>query len=108
MAFRINPTPTFAIEVTVTVANDKGGFDKNTFIAKFARASIDEQRALRLLDNDELVRKQIRGWELKDKDSGQDVPFNDETLAAILSISPTPSAAALAFWEGCNGARLKN
>ena len=108
MAFRLNPTPTFSIEVTVNVANEKGGFDKNTFVAKFARASIDEQRELRKLENDELVRRQIRGWELRDTDTGEAVPFTEETLAAVLSISPVPQQAALAFWEGSNGARIKN
>ena len=110
MAFKRTLAPTFKTEVTVMVANDKGGFDKNTFIGEFKRASIEEQRDLRakVTSNEDLVREQMVGWELRDSETKELVPFSAEALEELLSISPTPMAAAVAFWEGCNGARAKN
>lgn len=110
MAFKRTATPTFKIEITVMVANDKGGFDKNTFFGVFKRASIEQQRELRaeVVSNEDLVRRQMVDWELRDGDTKELVPFSAEALDELLSISPTPMAAAVAFWEGCNGARAKN
>lgn len=109
MAFKRAVTPTFTTKVTVNVPNDQGGFDKNVFEARFLRPmSIEEQEGLRKLQNEDLVRRQLKGWKLVDEDTKQEVPFNPEELEALLAISPTPLATALAFWESVNGARAKN
>lgn len=108
MAFKRTQTPSFSTPVTVKVPNDRAGFDKNTFVAKFQRPSTDDLETLRGLPNEELVRKQLIGWELKDEETGEDVPFTKENMEAILQIQPTPLATALAFWETVNGARTKN
>lgn len=108
MAFKMTQKPTFTTVVTVNVPNDKGGFDKNTFVAKFNRPKQDELEELRPLKNDELVLRQLVGWELKDGDTNEEVPFTQDNLAALLQIAPTPMATAIAFWESVNGARSKN
>ena len=108
MAFRLAQKPTFHILVTVPVANDKGGYDKNTFMAEFKRASTTEMTELRKLTNEEVVRSQLVGWEMKDEDTKEDVPFSTVALEAALEVSPTPMYTAMAFWEGVNGARAKN
>lgn len=108
MAFKRAVTPTFTTKVTVNVPNDKGGHDKSTFMARFKRLSPQEQEDARALKNDELVRQTLVGWDLTDADTGEAVPFNPEELEALLAISPTPLATALAFWESVNGARAKN
>lgn len=110
MAFKRTQSPTYTTPVTVNVPNDKGGFDKSTFIARFKRSTSDETQALREmgLSNQELVRRQLVGWELKDAETQEDVPFTHDNLEAILQIEPTPLATALAFWETANGARSKN
>lgn len=108
MAFKRAVTPTFTTKVTVNVPNDKGGHDKSTFTARFRRASSEEQDELRPLKNDELVRRVLVGWDLVDADTGEAVPFSAEELEALLAISPTPMATALAFWETVNGVRAKN
>lgn len=108
MAFKRAVTPTFTTKVTVNVPNDKGGHDKSTFMAKFKRLTPEEQDEVRPMKNEDVVRKVLVGWDLTDADTGEVVPFNAEELDALLVISPTPLATALAFWESVNGARAKN
>lgn len=110
MAFKRTLNPTFTAKVTVNIPNDTGGFDKSTFMAKFKRCSADELQTLREsgLTNEELVRKVLVGWEMKDEDTGEDVPFSKAEMEAALQIAPTPLATALAFFESVNGARSKN
>lgn len=108
MAFKRAITPTFSIEATVNVANDRGGFDKNTLICKFKRATPDELKDLREVPHADVVRRQLADWELVDKDTNEKVPFSSDELDAILSISSAPVGLAAAFWEGSAGARAKN
>lgn len=108
MAFKRAQKPTFTTLVTVNIPNARGGFDKSTFMAHFSRPSTTELQELRGLGNEEVVRKQLVGWEMKDEDTKEDVPFNEFELEAALQISPTPYATAQAFWEAVNGARSKN
>ena len=110
MAFKMILTPTFSAAVTVNVPNDKGGFDKNDFVAIFKRPTTAQAQALRMeagLSNEDLLRRQLVGWKMADENA-EDVPFSDATLEAALAISPTPMAMAVAFWESLNGARSKN
>ena len=108
MAFKRALSATIKTRVVVMVANDAGGFDRNEFMAVFKRASLEEQEALRSLKNEEIVRRQLVGWELTDADTSEAVPFTPENLEALLSITPTGLATAVAFFEACSGARAKN
>lgn len=110
MAFKRTQNPTFTTPVTVNVPNDKGGFDKNTFVAKFRRLSMDELQGLRecAATNEDVVRQVLVDWELRDQETNEAVPFTQDNLAALLQISPTPFATAQAFWEAVTGARSKN
>lgn len=108
MAFKRTLKPTFTAAVVVNVPNDKGGFDKNTFTGTFKRCSTDELTVLRPLLNEEVVRKTLVGWDLKDEETKQDVDFNEAELEAILQIAPSPNAIATAFWETVTGAKTKN
>lgn len=108
MAFKRAISPTFTAEATVMVANDKGGFDKNTLTCEFKRPSTDEARELRDVPHADVVRRQLVGWTLVDKDTNEKVPFSEDELEAVLSISSAPVGIAAAFWEGVAGARAKN
>ena len=108
MAFKLTQKPVFTTPVVVNIPNDKGGFDRNTFVAKFKRPSAAERDELAGLSHQDLVRKTLVDWEMKDGDSGDDVPFTQDNLEAALQILPTPLATAMAFWETVNGARTKN
>lgn len=108
MAFKLTQKPTFKATVTVNVPNDKAGFDKNTFTATFKRLPTAELDALRSQLNADVVRKVLVDWDLKEEEGGDNVPFGEDTLEAVLQISPSPMAIALAFWESVGGARTKN
>lgn len=108
MAFKRAVLATFSALVTVNVPNDKGGFDKNTFTAKFKRPNADERQALASLDNAAIVRDRLVGWDLRDADTGEVVPFTQDEVDALLQIEPTPMATAEAFWVTLNGAKVKN
>ena len=109
MAFKRAVTPTFTAKVTVNVPNDSGGYDKNTFEAKFKRPmDLKEDAELRKLPNDEVVRRQMVDWKLTDDTTKEEVPFSQDEVEALLAIAPTPLATSLAFWETLNGARAKN
>ena len=110
MAFKLTQTPTFPADVTVLIANEKGGFDKNTFKAIFKRPSTSE--LINVFENPpgdlELVKKYLSGWQMTDEDSKEAVPFNPENMAALLEITTAPPAIAKAFIETVRGARTKN
>jgi len=110
MAFKLTQNPTFTTPVTVNIANDKGGFDKSTFVGKFKRLSTKQVEELRQqgLSDEEVVRKVLVGWEMTDEATNEEVPFTPETLEAVLQIQPTPYATARAFFEAISGARAKN
>lgn len=110
MAFKLAQTATFPADVTVLIANEKGGFDKNTFKAIFKRPTTSELATL--FENPpgdlELVKKYLSGWQMTDEDSNEAVPYNPENLAALLEITTAPPAIAKAFIETVRGARTKN
>lgn len=108
MAFKRTQSPTFTTPVTVNVPNDKGSFDKNTFNARFRRCPTDEVTQMRSMGNEDVVRRTLVGWDLKDEETQEDVPFSAGEMEAILQIQPSPLAIAQAFFEANNGARSKN
>lgn len=110
MAFKMTQNPTFSTPVKVNVPNDQGGFDKNTFTAKFKRPTHEEATELRELNlsPEELTRKMMVDWDLTNADTNERVPFSRENLEVALRILPTPLACAVAFWESVHGARTKN
>lgn len=108
MAFKRTPSETFPAKVTVNVVNDKGGYDVNTFQARFRRPDAAELKELRSKQNDEVVRATIVGWDLVDEDTKEAVPFSNPELEAILLIHPSDHAIATAFWETVSAARAKN
>lgn len=107
MAFKMAQQPTFKVKVTVPVPNNRGGVDKNTFVAVFKRTSTDELTELgeRRLNDADLVRDRIVDWELVDADTNQQIPFTAENLEALLQIQPTPKFTALAFYENAYGGK---
>lgn len=106
--FRRTLKPTFSAPVVVKIPDDSGKLEANEFTAVFKRVSSSEREDLAALPHAELLRKVLVGWEMKDKDTGEDVPFNKAELDAALEITQFPMATAIAFWESLNGARSKN
>jgi hypothetical protein len=108
MAFKRTTDKTFVADVKVPVANAAGGYDVNTFKATFEHATSTEAEELRGVTNRELIARKLKGWELVDEETKEQVPFTPENLKALLEIPPTPMQICVAFWETVNGARAKN
>jgi hypothetical protein len=107
MAFRLAQKPTFKVEVTVPVPNDKGGHDKNKFVAVFKRTTTDEARAFfeSQVTNEDLIRDRMVDWELVDAETNEAVPFSRDNLEALLQIAPSPKFIAQAFFEQVGGGK---
>lgn len=108
MAFKIAQKPTFVATVTVEVANDKGGVDRNTFKAKFNRPSTDDLAGLGELTHLDMLRKQMVGWSEVTDAEGADVPFDADTLEGFLQIPAVILPTVTAFWDGVRGGKAKN
>lgn len=110
MAFKMTQKPTFTAVVTVNIPNEAGRFDKSTFVGRFKRMTQAEVEGMRLegLSNEEVARRTLVGWEMKDADTNEDVPFTQDNLEAALQIMPTPLAIAQAFFDAAMGGRAKN
>jgi len=100
MAFKIAQTPKFlAKDITIEIANERGGWDKNTMSATFFRADTEEAKELAKLDPKELIARKLAGWSGVETEDKQPVEFNEENLAAVLMIPAAVVALAQAFWN---------
>lgn len=107
MSFRMTQKPTFKAKVVVMVPNEKGGHDKEDFVAVFKRkttAELHEMREQPTTDAD-FVREVLVDWELTDKDTNEPVPFTAENVDALLNIQPVPKYTAQAFWSHAFGGK---
>ncbi|MBL8387011.1 MAG: hypothetical protein JNK17_02120 [Hydrogenophaga sp.] len=106
-SFKKAEAPRFAAKVEVPVPNERGGHDKQSFTAFFKRTSTDELRAIgeQGMTDADLIRDRLVGWEMKDAETNEDVPFTQETLEAVLQIQPCPKYIALAFWQHVSGGK---
>lgn len=108
MAVKFKKSDVFKVEVTFAEANDAGGFDDNTFVAHFKRASHTEVKELRTKEDIEVARSQLVGWDMVDEDTKQAVPYSDSARDGVLEMSAAPYAVALAFFRASRGEKAKN
>lgn len=97
-----------AMQIPVMIPNERGGFDKNTFDAKFTRIDTDQVDEYRQLTDLQLVRRVCVGWKMVDADTKEPVDYSDELLEQVLKIPGVALAMGLAFWKSLAGARTKN
>lgn len=108
MAFKLTQKPTFTVVVKVDTPNDKGGFDRSDFKAKFKRVTMDEMEELRPKSQREVMREVLAGWEDLVDEGNQAVDFNPEHVDVLLNIPPALTALAESFWGNVVKAREKN
>lgn len=108
MPFKIALKPTFKAKVEVYTANDRGGHDKSTFTAEFARCDMEQLDELRAMSQTEVLKKQLVGWSDLLDESDQPVDYSDATRSAILRIPEAVHGLSHAFWRSVIKAREKN
>ena len=112
MAYCIQKDPTFTttIDVVEPGTSETGEVEKSSFVAKFKRLSDDECKSM--LDSGDTdvdqIRKVLVGWYGLVDANGADVPFNEATRDALLSIPAALNAIVLAFFPSLRGAARKN
>lgn len=108
MAFKLSKSPSFTAKITVETPNDKAGFDRATFIARFKRASTDEAMELQKLIPKDVMARVLIGWDDFLEEDGTPVPFGDDTVWALLSDPPALLALNDAFWKTIVKSKEKN
>lgn len=108
MAVKFKKSDVFKVEVTFAEPNDAGGFDDNTFVAHFKRASHAQVKELRTKEDIEVARSQLVGWDMVDEDTKQTVVYSDVARDGVLEMSAAPYAIALAFFRASRGEKTKN
>jgi len=108
MAFKIAKNPTFKSRVEVDTPNHKGGHDRSTFMAEFARTTVQELEELRKLTQAEVMRRKLSGWEEFNGDDNQPVEYNEDTLEALISVPEALLGLTNAFWGSVVKGREKN
>lgn len=110
-----NPaTQTYLSTVRVEMPGDNGKKKTNEFNARFKRLSQSELDDLskRLQEgevNDAGVINEVMvGWDGVKDESGNDVEFNADNLAALLDVHPVRPTLVKAFFVSVYGAATKN
>lgn len=108
MAFKLSKSPTFTAKIIVESPNDKAGFDRATFIARFKRATTEEAIELQRLTPKEVMTRVLVGWDDFLDEDNVPVPFGDDTQWALLSDPPALLALHEAFWKTIVKSKEKN
>ena len=108
MAYKLTKNPAFSAKVTVMTPNDRAGYDRSSFTARYRRTNLDETLELRQLPPKECLERVLIGWEEFVDDDNNPVPFNEHTLQAILSEPPAVMALYDGFVNTVVKAREKN
>jgi hypothetical protein len=107
MAFNMNLKPTFVARINVETANSKGGIDSSHFMCEFKRPTLDQLDAHFKQKPIEFLPEVIVGWsELNN--NGEPVAFNEDHLAALLSIPSAILGLREAYFEAAAKAKSKN
>jgi hypothetical protein len=115
MALKINQSATFWWPVEVSVPVDGGIYERQTFDVQFARMGLSELTDLRAdvvsgrIPDIDGFRALVKGWRGVQSD-GQDLPFSDGNLQALVEIPGVGLAITSAYNAAIEGgaARRKN
>ena len=109
MGVRFKLSDTFTVkDVAIPVTDERGDTDEMTLDAVFKRKTYAECQALKVRTDIEVANEVLVGWKATDEESGQDVPFNAETKAALLSVASAAYHVSLAFFRNSQGTPAKN
>jgi hypothetical protein len=105
MGVRFKLSDTFTVkDVAIPIADA----DEMTLDAIFKRKTYSECQALKQRPDIEVANEVLVGWKAVDEETNQDVPFNADTKAALLSVSSAAYHVSLAFFRSSQGTAAKN
>jgi len=106
--FVIALSETYRVPVKVETPNEKGTFDKSSFMAEFKRCDMDELDELRKLPQRDVIKTVLVGWDDLVDLQKQPVPFSPATRDVVLLIPQAVLALIEAFWASIHKAKEKN
>ncbi len=112
--FKLDLSPTYKYPVTVRFFDETGRRIERRFTAHFRRLKKSEAAELMTraeageIEDAELMREIVAGWEgIADAD-GHPIECNDETIAELADIHEVASAIGVAWFESLTGGARKN
>lgn len=114
MSFTLKRDDRFKWPVSFDVPIDGGKFKRETFDAEFRRLNqsrINEIHAQARADevNDlDIAREVLVGWDGIKDDDGEDVPFSESAREQLLDVPMLASAIVAKYFESLQGAKTKN
>lgn len=108
MAFSLTPSETFKQEVKAQVKTESGAWREESFIGIFKRTHEDERERRLKLNNVELLREVMVGWDMKDLATREVVEFSEANFDAFLRLTGPVREACIAYWNGNVGSKTKN
>jgi hypothetical protein len=108
--FKLSQSPNYYWPVEVKIATDGGSFQTETFDAHFKRPSQDQidkivqQTLAGEITDQDVVREYMVGWRGVTSE-GVEVPFSQQALAQMLSITGAAAAIVKAFGDSATGGR---
>ena len=109
MALKLKQSDTFRWPVKVAIPKDGGGYETGTFDAEFKRLPRTESEGIAMkvmsgeLTGVDAVRQILVGWRGVEVD-GEEVPFSEANLEALLEINGVALAVFRTFSEANAGA----
>lgn len=108
MAFKLAISPTFRVKVIVEMIGKDGRKEKSDFMVDFKRCTVDQLEEIRSKTSREALQEVVTGWSgLLDED-GLEVPFNQDTLAMVLTIAAAVHGMTDAFLNNAVSGKQKN
>ena len=114
MAFKLKLSDTYTTPVVVDIPISGGRFDRVTFDAEFRRVGreelndiYEEMRQPGKSDLD-LLSKVLVGWKGVQDEDGEELPFSEESKAAVFDVPQVVPALVRTFYGSINKVKEKN
>ncbi len=114
--FILKQKPTYLWPVSIKLPKDGGAYEKHTFDIEFKKLTQERLKEINQAiqsENSEMTdavlsHEIIVGWKGIAGDDGNELPFSQGNLDALLNIPTVASAIIEAFFQSIAGAKRKN
>lgn len=109
--FDVAITPKYQAPVTAHLPGEAKARQFIAWFKRFEQAEVEDISARAKageLDDKQLCREVMAGWEGIRDPSGEPMTFDPANLETLLAVYPVPAGIVQAFYDSISGARLKN